>query len=101
MAKIARKGNADELTTIIDYQRRLRECGMQVNAKYPNTIKHLRKEIYELRPGDNRVLFFFCDGEKYILLHAFRKTTNQTPPQEIEKAIKEMKDYLKRGDRDE
>ena len=101
MEKIAKKGNINELSSIIEFQARLQECGMQVNAKYRDTIKHLRGEIYELRPGNNRVMFFFCDGDAFVLLHAFRKTTQQTPDREINKAISEMNDYFRRGDRNE
>ena len=96
MERLAKKGKKEELTSIIGYQARLQECGMQVNTKYRDTIKHLRGDIYELRPGDNRVLFFFRDGDSFILLHAFRKTTQQTPDREIKKAIDEMNDYNRR-----
>ena len=62
-----------------------------------NITKHLEDDIWELRPGNNRVLYFFIDkNNTYVLLHHFRKTTQKTPKQEIEKAKKERIDYLKR-----
>lgn len=65
----------------------------------PNTIaKHLQGEIWELRPGNNRILFFAFDGDTFVLLHLFRKKTQKTPKREIEKAFLEIKDYYTRKD---
>lgn len=62
-----------------------------------NITKHLEDDIWELRLGNNRVLYFFIDNDNtYVLLHHFRKTTQKTPRQEIEKAKKERIDYLRR-----
>ncbi len=58
-------------------------------------VKHLEDGIWELRPGKNRVLFFFCDvSGNYVLLHQFRKKTQKTPAGEIRKAKIERNDYL-------
>ena len=59
-------------------------------------MKHIEDEIWELRPGKNRVLYFFYKNNKYILLHHFVKKTQKTPKREIEKAKREMKDYIER-----
>ena len=56
--------------------------------------KHLEDEIWELRPGNNRVFFFFYDQGTYVLLHHYRKKTQKTPQREIKKAKSEMKDYI-------
>lgn len=64
-------------------------------------MKHIEDEIWELRPGKNRVLYFFYRKNKYILLHHFIKKTQKTPRREIEKAKKEMKDYIEREDKNE
>ncbi|MBQ6900909.1 MAG: type II toxin-antitoxin system RelE/ParE family toxin [Firmicutes bacterium] len=61
-----------------------------------NISKHLENGIWELRPGNNRILFFFWDGEACILLHHFRKKTQKTPRRELEKAEREMMDFLNR-----
>ena len=58
--------------------------------------KHLFDKIWELRPGKNRVLYFFHKDDTFVLLHMFRKKTQKTPKSEIEKAIKEANDYLLR-----
>lgn len=63
----------------------------------PDTIaKHITEDIRELRPGHNRIFYFCCDRNNYILLHHFRKKSQKTPPLEIEKAKAERKDYLSR-----
>lgn len=57
--------------------------------------KHIRGDIWELRPGKTRILFFSWN-HTYILLHAFYKTTNETPEEEIEQAEREIKDWKAR-----
>jgi len=59
-------------------------------------VRHIRGDIWELRPLDNRVLFFFWKDNKYVLLHHFMKKTNKTPPQEIRKAQNNLDDYIER-----
>lgn len=63
----------------------------------PNTIvRHLEEDIYELRPGNNRVLFFYFKDNIYVLLHHFKKKTQKTPTSEIAKAKIERNKYVKR-----
>lgn len=64
-------------------------------------MKHIEDEIWELRPGKNRVLYFFYKNNKYILLHHFVKKTQKTPRREIKKPKKEMKDYIEREGKNE
>ena len=58
--------------------------------------KHLEGEIYELRPLDNRILFFYHEDDQYILLTHFEKKTNKTPKREIERAKSKMNEYISR-----
>ena len=52
---------------------------------------------WELRPDNNRVFFYFSlEGSTFVLLHHFRKRTQKTPRWEIERAMAERSDYLKR-----
>lgn len=71
---------------------------LQENGTYlpENVTKHIEDEIWELRPGNNRVFYFFYKDDTFIILHAFRKKTKKTPRREIEKAKNERKDYLLR-----
>ena len=59
-------------------------------------VEHLDGDIWELRPGCNRVMLFQFVGKKFVLLHHFRKTTQKTPPAELKRAEAERKDYLRR-----
>ena len=61
-----------------------------------NITKHLEDGIWELRPGNNRVFYFFFRDNIYVLLHQFRKKSQKTPKREIEKAKRERDDYLSR-----
>ncbi len=62
-----------------------------------NITKYLEDNIWELRPGNNRVLYFYFENNTFVLLHMFRKKTQKTPKQELEKAKKEMMDYRVRN----
>ena len=71
---------------------------LQNNGTYlPETVtKHIEDNIWELRPGNNRIFYFYCDNNDYVLLHSFRKKTNKTPRREITRAKSERDDYLSR-----
>ena len=67
-------------------------------TKLPEKItKHLQCEIWELRPGVNRVMYFYFENDNYVLLHMFRKKTQKTPKSEIDRAIKECNDFKERN----
>ena len=66
-----------------------------------NITKHLEDGIWELRPGNNRVFYFFFQDNTFVLLHQFRKKTQKTPKREIEKAKRERDYYLFRKENDE
>lgn len=61
-----------------------------------NITKHIEENIWELRPGHNRVFYFYFENDTFVLLHHFRKKSQKTPRKEIEKAKKERNDYLDR-----
>ena len=76
----------------------LQQNGTRLNE---NKTKHLEDGIWELRPGNNRVFYFFFQDNTFVLLHQFRKKTQKTPKREIEKAKRERDDYLFRKENDE
>ena len=53
----------------------------------------LQEDINELRPGPHRILFFYYKGE-IVLIHVFRKKTDEVPEKEIKAAIKLKEKYL-------
>ena len=60
-----------------------------------NITKHLEDDIWELRPGNNRVFYFYYDESQYVLLHHFRKKSQKTPKREIIRAKSERDDYIR------
>ena len=58
--------------------------------------EHIQGKIWQLRPGDVRILLFHWKDDKFVLLHSFDKKTGQTPQREIKRAIKEMNDWISR-----
>ena len=99
--KLAKKTDKDsriKSEKINDYLQALQVDGVQIGEPY---IKHLKGEIWELRPLKDRVLFAAWDGTSFILLHHFVKKTRKTPPQEIEQAMRNLTDMGERGLNDE
>ncbi len=85
-ARIQHKQIAQYIQFLEDYGTRLGE----------NVTKHLDEDIWELRPGCNRILFFYFKDNKFVLLHHFRKKTMKTPWREIDKAKRERDDWNRR-----
>ena len=75
----------------------LQQNGTRLND---NITKHLEDGIWELRPGNNRVFYFFYENNTFVLLHQFRKKSQKTPKREIEKAKSERIDDLSRKEHD-
>lgn len=88
------KDSLIKLQKIQDYLNVLKTNGTRAGLPY---VRHLEGDIWELRPLKDRILFFGYDGNNIILLSHFRKMTQKTPPREIKKANKLMKDYIERS----
>ena len=58
------------------YIQLLEDNGTRLNE---NITKHLDDDIWELRPGNNRVLYFYFKNDTFVLLHQFRKKTQKLP----------------------
>ena len=71
----------------------LEEAGTRAPKKF---VKHVRGEIWELRPLRDRILFAAWVGDSFVLLHTFQKETQKTPPDEIKKAESELEDFKER-----
>lgn len=78
---------------IVQYIQLLEDHGTHLGE---NITKYLDEDIWELRPGNNRVLYFYHKDDTYVLLHHFRKKTQKTPKREIEKAKAERDDWIAR-----
>ncbi len=79
---------------IVFYIELLKKNGTRLSNE---EVKHIQGDIWELRPDDNRILYFYFKDRTFVLLHMFRKKTMKTPRKEIEKALREMEDHLKRN----
>jgi len=82
---------------ILAYIIALQQYGTRIGQP---TVKHIDGDIWELRPINNRIFFFYWKDNKFVLLHHFIKKTNKTPLREIEQARSRMKDFIERhGDK--
>jgi phage-related protein len=52
---------------------------------------YLTEGIYELRPRDNRIFYFFYLRENVVLVHAIRKNTDKIPPGDLKICLKRRK----------
>ena len=62
-------------------------------------VRHLHRGLYELRlrgQREQRILYVAVNGQRFLLLHAFTKKTQQTPPGEIALAEQRYSEYLNR-----
>ena len=86
----------DNVQAKIEWTLNLIRVTPQVPEKY---FKHLEgtKGLYEIRVefGSNiyRIFSFFDRGNLVVLGNAFKKKTQKTPKQELERAIKIMEEY--------
>lgn len=78
---------------IAQYIQLLQDHGTRLGK---NITKNVDEDIWELRPGNNRVFYFFHRDNTYVLLHHFRKKTQKTPRREIERAKAERDDWIAR-----
>ena len=76
----------------------LREYGTRAGEPI---VKHIRGDIWELRPLRDRFFFFRWKGDTFILLHHYVKKTQKTPQREIEQAERNLKDFMERIGNDE
>ena len=78
---------------IASYIQLLAEYGLSLSRNIIDKVND-KYNIWELRPGSNRVFFVAWINGMFVLLHAFPK---KTPKREIERAIREVMDLRERG----
>lgn len=83
-----------KLNKIVEYLEMLETYGTEIGEPY---IKHIKCEIFELRPLRDRFFFFYKQENKYIILNHFIKKTQKTPKREIEKAHKLVENFNERN----
>lgn len=80
---------------IRDYIKALSKHGTTIGEPY---MKKLCEEIWELRPLSDRILFAVWTGRSFLLISHFVKKTQKTPPAEIEKAKRLLKEFRERSE---
>jgi phage-related protein len=70
------------------------ECREPVSKPLGGGLFELR---IKLATDISRILYFFCDGRKIVLINGFIKKTQRTPKNELEKARKYKSDYERRA----
>ena len=62
--------------------------------------RHMGGGLYELRfkgeDGAIRILYFFVENKKIIFVHAFKKTSQKTPRNDLEIGYKRMHEYMRK-----
>jgi phage-related protein len=86
-----------------DHARVLRAIDLLVDYGPALKMPHARRlegKLWELRidgrPNSYRVVYAAVPDHKFLLLHAFAKKSQRTPPQEIAAARRRLSDYLER-----
>jgi phage-related protein len=91
------KADRVRVNKLLTYIRVLQTHGTRAGEPY---TKHIDGDIWELRPFNDRVFFFYFKNNTYILLHHFVKKTRKTPPNEIDHAKRNMLDHIERSKHD-
>jgi phage-related protein len=79
---------------IMEYIGQLQAYG--VAAGEP-VMKHIKNtELWELRPTSDRIFFAYWKDDVFVLLSHFVKKSQKTPMREIERAERNMKDFVER-----
>lgn len=95
---LSNKSDRIQFNKINAYIKSLQEYDTRVGNP---VVKHIDGDIWELRPLENRIFFFYWQDNVFVLLHHFVKKTQKTPVKEIEQARHNLKDFLERADKDE
>lgn len=83
----------DDRNKCFEYIAYLENMGEQVRRPVGD---YLGNKLYELRPKQTRIIYFFMLKDYAVLVHAFRKKTNEIPEREIKLAQKRMADFIGR-----
>ncbi len=83
----------DERDKCFEYIAYLEQMGEQVRRPIGD---YLGDKLYELRPKQTRLIYFFMLNDKVIMVHAFRKKTHAVPERELNIAAKRMNDIISR-----
>lgn len=81
---------------ILTYLTVLSKYGTRIGSPI---VKHIDEKIWEVRPLRNRIFFFYWKENQFVLLHYYIKKSQKAPMKEIDKARRNLKDFLERNDK--
>ena len=82
---------AREAARILAAAQAIEESGLENSGV---VTRQLRGRLWELKVGQQRVLFVLIAGPTMVLLHGYTKGSQRAPKREIETALARMKDVL-------
>ena len=88
------KNDRIQFQKIMAYIKALETYGTRIGAP---TVKHIDGSIWELRPLENRIFFFYWKDNKFVLLHHYIKKSQKAPQREIDQARRNMAEFIKRS----
>lgn len=79
---------------ILAYMAALAEYGTRIGKPI---VKHIDGNLWELRPLSNKIFFFYWKDNKFVMVHYYIKKSQRAPKKELERARKNVKDYIERN----
>jgi phage-related protein len=80
-----------QAASILAAAQAIEESGLEESGA---ATRQLRGRLWELKVGQQRVLFVLIAGPTMVLLHGYTKGSQRAPKREIETALARMKDVL-------
>lgn len=93
------KDDKKVLKKIIKQVDMLALLGNQLREPQAKFLKGYRYPIMELRPMPERIFYAAWSRDRFVLLHHYTKKQNKTDKKEVEKALKNLDDWLERNDK--
>ena len=90
------KENRIRYAKVNDYIEALKQYGTAIGEPH---VKKLDGDIWELRPTNDRILFAAWTWNEFVIICHFVKKTQKTPPREIAKAKRLLKEYRERSEK--
>jgi phage-related protein len=58
-------------------------------------MRQIKDKLWEIKISQARIFYVVIEGNKMVLLHAYKKQSQKVPQHEIETALRCMKDILR------
>jgi phage-related protein len=81
----------EEQAKIRNELRLLAEFGHELVMPHARRIKG---KLWELQPGNMRFFYFIYIEQRFVILHRYRKQSQKAPQQEVDLAMKRMKELM-------